>query len=50
MTYYAKFSPCLVGFAFFHKQCRSHPMIHSKKQDTDETSIGLAGHVEEGDE
>lgn len=50
VTCYAKFSPCLVGFVLFHKQRRSHPIIHSEKQDTDETSVGLAGHVEESDE
>jgi hypothetical protein len=46
----AKFSLCLVGLWFFHKQRHSNRMLYSKKQDIDETSVGLAGHVEEGDE
>lgn len=45
-----KFSPCSVGFAFFHTQSRSHLTVLSEKQDTDEISVALAGHVEEGDE
>jgi len=45
-----KFSLYSVGFVFFHTQSRSHPTVHSEKQDTDEISVALAGYVKEGDE
>lgn len=38
------------GLRFFYKQRRSNHMLYSEKQNIDETSVGLAGHVEEGDE